>query len=451
MSATLRPTPRPALGPQQVTPAVTPPEAGRPARPPRWLYPLLAAVVLAGAYAAYRFLAAPEVAPAPAGKAVAAAPIRTAKVQAGTFSEVLRLSGQTAATTFANVTAPILRGPESRRGLVLLQLAAAGSVVNPGDIVAEMDKEAALEHIDGVVSTIQQSQADTRKREAEQSISWASLSQTVNVAKSEADKARLDASAAEVRTEIERELIRLSAEEATAQHKQVAAELDTTKAKFQAELRILELTTKRHEMHRDRHLNDLQRFTVASPIRGLVVMQQIWRSGQFAQVQIGDQLNPGQPFMKIVDTSHMQIQASVNQAESAALRIGQKASVGLDAFPEVKLSGRVYSIGALAARSWRENYFIRNIPVVIEIEGSHPKLIPDLSAWANVEVSRKEHALIVPVEALHSAGGKTHVFVKNGDRFERREVQTGGRTFTHAEILSGLQPGEEVALEPPVS
>ena len=77
-----------------------------------------------------------------------------------------------------------------------------------------------------------------------------------------------------------------------------------------AEIRILELTRDRHQRHRDRHRVDVERFKIYSPMGGLVVMQSIWRGGEMGQVQVGDQVSPGQLFMKIVDTSSMQLEAT---------------------------------------------------------------------------------------------------------------------------------------------
>ena len=47
-----------------------------------------------------------------------------------------------------------------------------------------------------------------------------------------------------------------------------------------------------------------------------------------------------------------------------------------DAFPGLTMKGRIYSIAALASGGWRQNYFIRSIPVRVAIEGSDPRLIP---------------------------------------------------------------------------
>jgi multidrug efflux pump subunit AcrA (membrane-fusion protein) len=159
---------------------------------------------------------------------------------------------------------------------------------------------------------------------------------------------------------------------------------------------------------------------------------------------VGDRVFPGQQFMKIVDTTKMEVDGVLNQTESGDLRIGQSALIKLDAFPELEFKGKVHSIGALANGGFRNSYYVRNVPVRVKIEGSDPKLIPDLSASATVTVEHAESGPLVPLSAVASEDGKRVAFVKAGEKFESREVQLGVSNGTHAAVRSGLQPGDQV-------
>jgi hypothetical protein len=372
--------------------------------------------------------------------------IRTASVTTGPLIGSARITGQTSAQNYAHILAPRLLGPEGNRQMLIEKLAPSGSFVRKGEIVVEIDSTNSRDHIDDVQDTVDQAKLDLNKRKAEQALDWENLQQTLRVAKSELDKARLDASASEIRTPVDQELIRLAVEEAEARYKQLSADLASQRAVHQAELRILELTNERHSRHLNRHVTDLQKFTIRAPMDGLAVMQQLFRSGQMAQLEQGDQVFPGQPIMKIVNTASMQLEAQINQAESSHFRIGQRARIRLDAFPDVNLDGRITSIGALAAGGWRNSFFIRNVPVKLDIIGTDPRLIPDLSASAEVFLDRVDQALIAPRSAFKREGGQTVAYVKKGESFERRVVELGLQNHTHAAILSGLNAGEDVRL-----
>jgi multidrug efflux pump subunit AcrA (membrane-fusion protein) len=440
MSAILNPSPQPTARPD----LVAMPPAPEPARA-RWKWLVAAGATLLVGMLAYALMRGKEQQP------TAVVTVRTAKVRVGPLERVLRVSGTTSARNFLSITAPEMSGPDSGRGLILMKLTGAGSVVKKGELIAEIDAQPVKDHVDDVHALVVQAEADIKQRKAEQAIEMENLRQSVRAAKADLDKALLDNQAAEIRMPIDKELLKLSVEEAEATCKQLQVEVATMAEEQRAEIRILEYTRDRHARHRDRHRRDITRFTVHAEIGGLLVMESIWRAGDYGQIQEGDQLSPGQPLAKIVDTNKMQVEAQINQAESELVHIGQPAIVNFDAFPGLHLAGKVRSVGAMGVAGWRENYYMRTIPIRISIEDADSRVIPDLSASGDVMLERKETALLAPREAVSAEGGRHFVYVKRGDGFTRREVQLGERNNTQVEILAGLSEGDEIALARPAA
>ncbi|MGH9665566.1 MAG: efflux RND transporter periplasmic adaptor subunit [Bryobacteraceae bacterium] len=438
MSAIGNPVRVPSTAPVEPSPHVSP---GGPGTPwyRKWLI-LAVALAVVGALA-YQFWLKPTV------ETPAAIVARTAKVTRGPLERTLRISGITTAHNFANIVAPNLRGPESGKFLVLMKLVKAGALVHKGELIALFDGQSTADHIDDIQDTIRQAKADVEKRKAEQAVEWETTLQTVRVAKSDWEKALQDVRAADVKTDIERELLQLAVEETAARYQQEQKDLANRKAYYAAELRILELTAQRHARHMERHQHDLEKFTVYAPIEGLAVMQPIFRGGEMGQIQEGDQIYPGQPFMKIVDPKSMQVEASANQAETSDLRLGQVVHVGVDAFPGLNISGKIRAIGALAVGGGRQNAYIRNVPVRCTIDSTDARLIPDLSAFADVVLGRTDDAVQVPLAAVHRAGGKPFVLVKNGAGFDRRDVTLGMHNEINTAVTDGVEPGEEVRVD----
>ena len=108
--------------------------------------------------------------------------------------------------------------------------------------------------------------------------------------------------------------------------------------------------------------------------------------------------------------------------------------------------GKVHSIGALAVGGWRQNYYIRTVPFRVSIEGNDPKLIPDLSASADVFLEKIADKPLVPLSAINHENGKTVVYVKSGDKFEPRDIEVGPSNYTHAAVLAGVKAGDVVRL-----
>lgn len=408
-----------------------------------WKYAAATSVVLAGVWAVTAFSQT-------GSEEKKGGSLRTVKATTGTIQRTVRVTGTTSARKFASIAAPMMRGPDAGRALVLFELVKSGSWVKKGDTVAAIDPETIKTHVDEVHSQVIQADADIKKRRAEQAIDWENLQQTLRATKAELDKSKLEAGASEVRTEVDAEILKLQVEEYEAQYKQQLADLKIKQESFKSEIRILELTRDRHARHRDRHKVDVERFTMRAPMDGLVVMQSVWRSGEMGQIQQGDQVAPGQPFMKIVDPSSMQIEATISQTGSDDLRIGQPADVRFDAFPDLRMQAKVYSIGAIAVGGFRQNAYIRNLPVRLSIQGADKRIIPDLSTSAEIMLEKKDNATILPFDAIHAdRSGNPIVYVRKGEQWERRPVKIGISSNNKVSVEEGVRAGEEVSLVVP--
>jgi HlyD family secretion protein len=359
----------------------------------------------------------------------------------------VRLTGQTSAKIYANITAPMLRGPEGNRGLILLKLVKAGSFVKKGEDVAAIDAQSTLDHMDDVRDSVKQADADVLKRKAEQAIEAEMLRQTLRQAKSDMDKARLDAKPAGILTPIERQLLELNVQQTEARYTELLKSVAEQQASFAAEIRILEITAQRQRRHLGRHEHDIPTFNIKASMDGLAVMQPIWRGGDMGQVEQGDQLAPGQLFMKIVNPRSMQVEATANQVETSELRVGQHVTVGFDAFPGLELPGTVYSMGALATGSWLQSYYLRSVPVRITINGFDARVIPDLSASAEVVLEKSDHVLAIPMQAVETRDGHASVRVREGDQFVERAVALGIHNESQVAVTSGLKAGDEVRID----
>jgi len=429
---------------EEATPAVPQGHRRHHARHVRLIVVVVAVLLTAAAVVALAFR--PK-----AGEASPQLPaLRSAKVVKGPLEQTLMLTGQTASRDYVDIKAPIMRGFESGRELILLYLVPSGTRVKQRERLAVIDGQATQDHVDDIGDTISSAEADIRKRKSEHEIDRENLRQGLLLAKAELDKARLELAASETRTAIDKELLRLSVEEAEAKYKQSQADVQHKETGHKAEIRILEITRERHVRHRDRHRNDLTKYTFYSPMPdGLAVVQSVWRGGEWSTIQQGDQLQPGQLFIKVVNPASMIVLSNANQSESSHVRIGQEARIRLDGFPGLTFRGNVFSLGAIATGGWRTQYYIRNIPVKVAIEGSDPKLIPDLSASVEIILSREENVLQIPSAAVFKENGQSVVYVNKPGRPERRVVELGAASSTHVAVKSGLADGEHVLLEAP--
>ena len=375
--------------------------------------------------------------------------VPTVKAVRGSLATTRRVAGSVAASRFANITIPILQAPESGRGMTLMFLASSGSMVKKGDLLAEIDSQDARDHLDDVEAMVVQADLEIRKKKTVQIAQMEALRQRVRVARAEMLKAREDMKALEVRSAISQELLKLSVEENQAAYSELTAEIPLMEERQQADMNVSMVGYEQVVRHRNRHRHDIERSRIVSPIGGIVVLQTANRNGELSQIQVGERVSPGQPIMRVVDPGSMQLEGLMSQTEAETVRLGQPATIHFDAYPEIVLGGKVLGVGALAIGGRRTNYYVRRIPVKIAIANADGRVIPDLSASADVAVTGVAEGIVVPREAVSEASGKSVVYIRDGQGFSAREVEIAGENNTHLALASGVKEGEEVAVTPP--
>ena len=386
--------------------------------------------------------------------------VRTAAATFGEFTKSLRIGGTIETMRYAAIRAPRMRGPRDSGSsqLTLSMLAEPGIIIPAGSVVAEFELRWLVDHIQDRESIRTVVQANARKRESEIMILRETERQARLAAKAESDKADLDVDTAEVRSKIEAEILRNVAHEAHATRQQLEQEGEFMEAVHGADLRMEQLNVREEDLHIERHVRDLERLRVKTPIPGMVVLEATYKGGgQYAQTKPGDQVYPGSLFMRIVDVSDMIVNASVNQVDAQTIGIGDKALIELDAYPGERFEGRVLELGAVASSSSGSGKysrgsprpFLKQIPIRVLIESKDDRILPDLSASVDVIYSGPQSGVIVPREAIRSepgADGRPFVHVAQNGTYHKRPVQVHDINDTEALVASGLDSGEEVLL-----
>jgi HlyD family secretion protein len=332
-----------------------------------------------------------------------------------------------------------------------MSLPNAGGRVKKGDPVAEFDRVSMLNRIDDYKDSVIQAEATIRNQKATLALADEAHKQQVRVAKADMEKAKLDLQTLEVVSTIDAEKLKLAAEETEAHYKQLLKEVPLLATSQKADLRGVELTRDESKIELQKSVSNADRMILKAPMDGIVVMQSIRRGMEYGQAKVGDTIYPGQGFMQIVDPSSMVMNATVNQVDSELLRIGMKATVRLDAYPGVELPAHVFSIGAVPVAGRRPN-FMREIPVRLKLDKMDSRVVPDLSASADVTLAYEQQATLAPMASIFQDGpaAKPFVFLRSASGWEKREVELGLKNGVSVAVHSGLGKGDVVALDTPL-
>ncbi len=340
--------------------------------------------------------------------------------------------------------------------LVLQNVAPAGTIVKKGAQIAEFDRQYMLLRLDDYQASVVQSESSLTKRKATLEISHKSHEQLVNAAKGALDKARLDLKTTPVLSDIDAERARLAFQQAESKYKQLLKEVPFVLASEQADTRISEFNVEKAKLEQKRAQANADKMLAKAPIDGLVVMQSMFRGGDFGQIQQGDQLYPGMFYMQVVDPRSMVINATINQSDVEQVRIGQKARVHFDAYPDLALMAHVESVAAVAKPGMFRPTYFREVAVRLKLDEMDKRVIPDLSVSAEIIVETdRDVAAAAPLGAVFQDAGagdsssKAYVFVQAPSGWERREVDVGIHNNLIAAVKGGVKAGEVVALDRP--
>ena len=474
----------PAPGPERglpLEPAAVP--APRPAAvPPKepekrrlGLWGALVALVVAGVGAAVYLTTGP--ASKTGGKTVGPS-VPVVAVSLGDLHATIRVNGTVAAQNLAALMAPRIQGSRTNmnRGgtnanfggvqtggggglgagpmgdfsLILMTLAKPGGMVKPGDTVAEFDPQMQQQRLDDYRDSVIQSDNTVRKMMANLASVREAHDQSVRAAKAAWEQAILDLQTAPIRSAIDAEKYKLAVEQTEATYKELQAEAALVIESQRAQIRSTELNQQQSRIELQRAEVNVQKMSVKSPMQGIVVMPSIIRNGELGQIREGDQVMPGQTFMQIVDLRSMVLNATVNQVDAEKLRLGMRAALHLDAYPDFQTDGTLIGIGALSKTSTFRAGYVGEIPILIKIDRSDPRLIPDLTGSAEIVLSTESNTLIAPRQSVFEEAGGPFVFLEGPEGWIRRKVDVGLRSFTGVAIHSGVQKGDQIATQRPI-
>jgi HlyD family secretion protein len=295
---------------------------------------------------------------------------------------VLRLKGTTQAVRARAILAPILA--EAQEGtLTITSLRAAGVSVKQGDLLVEFDRQAQMRDFFDKQAQNSKLADDVLQEQAKEDAARAKDETEMRVAEDSLGKAQLEIQKVELMSRIDAEKARENLEEAKATLDQLKETFALKRKAAQASIRILEIQRDRARetmLHAQANAALMQ---VHSPIDGIVVLNTIWKEGSMGEVQEGDQIRPGVPFMQVVDPSAMEVQVLVNQQDVLALHNGQKAKLHLDAYPDIVCPAELEVIdpmgksGDLSAR-------VRTFSTTWSVQCTDPRLLPGLSAALDI-------------------------------------------------------------------
>ena len=190
----------------------------------------------------------------------------------------------------------------------------------------------------------------------------------------------------------------------------------------------------------------IERCTIYADGPGLVVYEEFMASSPRRKVRLGDRVTPSQGIARVVEVGRMLVDTSVPERAVHRVRAGQPVTVRLEAFPDLRLSGRVVSIGVLARSTRNGTAETKRFDVTVDLDPAAAELRPEMTARVDIRVGERRDVVRLPVTALFERDGLTLVNVRRAGGVEARQVEIGEQNPRFVEVLAGVDAGERVML-----
>lgn len=340
----------------------------------------------------------------------------------------------------------------------IVQLVTTGLPVKAGDTLVEFDPTDQQFALDQAKTEVAEAEQEIVKMKADATVQVAQDQVALLTARFDVRRAELDVSGNEFVGAVEAQKNVLSLEEARRRLAQLEEDVKSRSETNKASLAVVLEKRNKATLARQRAEQVIDSLALRAPMDGVAIVKEnrnalggiMFGGMSMPEFRTGDSVSSGAQVVEVIEGGRMELRARVNEVDRANLTQGQLAIVEIDTLPGQTFKARV---GELSAQARRGQFFessstSRQFDVAFEFEQPDPRMRAGASARVQIEGKALADALTLPRQAVFQKSGRTHVFVKNGDRFEQREVKVVERNESRA-ALDGLAEGAEVALVDP--
>ncbi|SEV99941.1 Multidrug efflux pump subunit AcrA (membrane-fusion protein) [Chitinophaga sp. YR573] len=371
----------------------------------------------------------------------------SAKVRKGSFRDVVNNSGELQAENTVYISAPAdLQSNQIYEEIKIQDMAAEGSHVKQGEYIATLDPAIVNKKIGDMQlalekgnSTIVQTSLDTALTLRDARDQMANLQFQMEQKKLALDLSKYEPPATIRQAEIDLE----------------KSQRDLVQMKENYKIKQQQAASKIYAANRDVEvlhtaigkLEDLRnRFVIKAPTNGLLVYINDWASG--GKKKSGSVVRSWDPRVAMLpDLSSMLSKVFINEVDISKIHKDQKVTMGLDAFPEVKMEGVVKTVANIGET--RPGATAKVFEVNIKLNKVDSILKPGMTTSNNILINEIPNKLIIPLEAVFAEGKTSFVYLKKGNGIDKQEVKLGKSNDEEVIVEKGLAEGDVVYLSLP--
>jgi HlyD family secretion protein len=374
----------------------------------------------------------------------AAADVPVVEVRPAPFTRTVNAEG-----TLRPVKSSPLTAPGEGRSLIIAWLAEDGVAVKKGDLVIRFDNDEAARALADGHDDREAALARIARERQQVGHALNERARTMALTKDELGKAA-ELGKKDPRYFPRNEVIESEIDEGllTARLQQTEGAAGVERRLGDSRVALLAVDQRKAEIQSKKAADMLRSMEVRAPHDGTVVLQR-WGWGQRI-LQAGDRAFPGMRIAEVTIGDRMEAEIMVLEADAGGLVPGQRATVVLDARPDVVWKAQVKKVDPFPKARHPEvptQYF----GAVLALEGDTSAVKPGQRLVATIVLDELARALVLPRQAVFRDGSGSYVYRLRslGRGFEPARVTLGSGTVGRVLVTAGLAEGDRIALRDP--
>ena len=228
--------------------------------------------------------------------------------------------------------------------------------------------------------------------------------------------------------------------------KQLESDIAIAKAKWEAQKHSFDLELGK--------LKDIEEqiglCTITAPREGTVLYaheRNNWGNDNFV-VEEGALVRERQAIIRLPDPNAMEVELTINESLIQHVKPGLPAVIKPVGLGDLRLYGKVKKVNQFAEPSGWRKANVKEYKAFVSINDPPPILRAGLTASVVIRCAQVRDAIQVPVQAVYSHGNKFFCFSFDKGTWEAKQVVCGPTNDRFFVIESGLEPGQQIALNP---
>src|SRR5207237_7310051 len=377
--------------------------------------------------------------------------IPSTRVVRGPLKLTVYATGELRAGRTATLVAPPAGGT-----LRLVKLVPTGASVKKDEVVFEIDPSGQEFALAQAKSEVAEAEQQIVKMKADTAVKAAEDQVALLTARYDVRRGELDTVANDLIGAIDAQKNVLTLREARGRLAQLEADVKERSVTNQAALAVVLEQRNKAQLAMQRAQSIIDGLVLKAPFDGVVAAKENRdAAGNFffgqtlPEYRQGDTTSAGRAIVCVIEAGIMEVRAKINETDRDNLQAGQVAKVQSDALPGETFTAKVGALSGLASKgNWWEVTAIRQFDVSFAFVNPYPRLRAGSTVRLMIEGRGMKLALQVPRRCVFEKAGKTFVYARAGDRYERREVKVANSTESRV-VVTGVNEGDVIALIDP--